>query len=434
MQFPCYGVSRERARGTQPATHFRPGIAPAPWLGKSKNRHKKRAAFGKRWRAVLRAQTHVEQVKTQNIRSILVPVDFSKMSTQAIEAAKRLAQSFGSTIHLAYVRQFYYPAGFTAPMPPVLPFGTVAYDQQAEKRVARELNALANKCGLSSATCHVLAGAPAFDEVCRLAQEIPADLIVMPAHGHTGLKHVFLGSTAERIVQHSPCPVFVARQNKWQSHKGAALAINTVLVPVDFSDCSLQGLKYALPFAGKFAAKIILLHVVDLSYAYTADRFAMYDLSTLEDAARKAAERQMREFARAVKLSGVKVETLISVGSTVAEICAFAERRDVDLIITSTHGLTGFKHVLIGSTAEHVVRHATCPVLVVPSHPNIRAAHLTRRLERGRKISGRTAWNGARKEKLIETVRFTRNFRKLTSHAFPERRKTNKFRESDLSR
>jgi nucleotide-binding universal stress UspA family protein len=63
-------------------------------------------------------------------------------------------------------------------------------------------------------------------------------------------------------------------------------------------------------------------------------------------------------------------------GAPMQEICTFAEEKDVDLIITSTHGLTGFKHVLIGSIAEQVVRHAPCSVLVVPSHPKIRIANL----------------------------------------------------------
>jgi nucleotide-binding universal stress UspA family protein len=65
-------------------------------------------------------------MKRQNVRNILVPIDFSTMSIQAIETAKRLAQRFGATVHLAHVRQFYYPGGFTAPMPPAVPFSVVS--------------------------------------------------------------------------------------------------------------------------------------------------------------------------------------------------------------------------------------------------------------------------------------------------------------------
>ena len=63
----------------------------------------------------------------------------------------------------------------------------------------------------------------------------------------------------------------------------------------------------------------------------------------------------------------VKFEAEIHSGTAVEQIVNIAEDKKADLIITSTHGLTGFKHVLIGSTAEHVVRRANCPVMVVPA-------------------------------------------------------------------
>ena len=72
------------------------------------------------------------------------------------------------------------------------------------------------------------------------------------------------------------------------------------------------------------------------------------------------------------------MKSVFTDGSPVVDICAFAKDHDVDLIITSTHGFTGFTHVLIGSIAEQVVRHAPCSVLVVPSHPHVRAANLTK--------------------------------------------------------
>jgi nucleotide-binding universal stress UspA family protein len=358
-------------------------------------------------------------MKKPSIRTILVPIDFSKMSIQAIETAKKLAQRFQATIHLAHVRQFDYPAGFMAPAPPFMPFAVVTDDQSAEKKLSRQLRDLARKHDLSSSgTCHIQTGAPAFDEICGLARDVRADLIVMPTHGYTGFKHVFLGSTAERIVQHSPCPVFVSRQRERRFDK--------ILVPVDFSGCSLEGLNYAIQFADRVAAKLILFHAVHLGYAYTSDGYAMYDLSTLEDAARKNAERQMREFVRSAKFGGVKFETAIKVGSPVEEICTFAKDRDIDLIITATHGWTGFKHVLIGSTAERVVRHAPCAVLVVPSHPKIRATTLSKGA-RPTRIDCGIRRGAAQVPNQITTAR---RYREPIRHLFPERRNINKFRES----
>src|SRR5260370_21203986 len=86
----------------------------------------------------------------------------------------------------------------------------------------------------------------------------------------------------------------------------------------------------------------------------------------------------MRQLVRTVNFGGVRFETAFTDGSPVLDICTFAKEHDVDLIITSTHGLTGLKHVLIGSVAEQVVRRAPCSVLVVPSHPQTRMAKLAK--------------------------------------------------------
>ena len=99
----------------------------------------------------------------------------------------------------------------------------------------------------------------------------------------------------------------------------------------------------------------------------------------------------MRELVRTVNFGAVKFETAFTDGSPVTDICAFAKDHDVDLIITSTHGLTGFTHVLIGSIAEQVVRHAPCSVLVVPSHPKVRVANLAKSGRRQGGYTGRQA-------------------------------------------
>jgi len=333
-------------------------------------------------------------MKTLSIQNIIVPIDFSKMSVQAIQVAKLLARRFAASMHFVHVRQLNYAADFVAPAPPIIPFPHMPYMLDGEESVLKELQAVARERGLSSASCHVLTGAPPFDEICRVSQTIPADLIVMPTHGRTGLKHVFLGSTAERVVQHSPCPVLVTRGDALQRSDGSRFRIRTILVPVDFSNCSRQGLRYAIGFAKEFGAKIILLHATYLGYIYSSEGTAIYDIPGLQKAARKKAERRMRELARLVHLGGVKVETVFTEGSPALDICAFAKDHDIDLIITSTHGLTGFKHVLIGSIAEQVVRHAPCSILVVPSHPKIRLAGLAK--------------SGARKARTLASQRHPR--------------------------
>jgi nucleotide-binding universal stress UspA family protein len=314
-------------------------------------------------------------MKRTSIRNILVPIDFSPMSIQAIETAKAFARRFGAAVHLAHVHQPCYPAGFTVHVSPVIAYSPYDYEQEAEKKAARELILLAKKHGLRPSTTHLLVGAPAYDEICRLARKLPADLVVMPTHGRTGLEHVFLGSTAERIVQHSPCPVFVARERTGAAARG----INNILVPVDYSKCSLAGLRYAIEFAKKAAARLIVLHVADLGPQLMTDGYGIYHLSPYKEAAGRVSKPQMRAFLRGVNFGSVPFKTSAIAGFCPEGICRAAEEKKVDVIIISTHGRTGLKHVLIGSVAERVVRHAPCAVLGVPSHPAVRVANVAKR-------------------------------------------------------
>lgn len=375
----------------------------------------------------LSVAAHLQGMKALTVRNILVPIDFSDLSILAIETAKSLARRFGATLHLAHVHEFSYPFGLFEPGVPV-PMSMLTLRDDSLKQRTADLKALAAKHGLAAAACHIRSGTRAFDEVCKLACRIHADCIVTPTHGYTGMNHLLEGSTAERIVQHSPCPVLVARQRKGPNGSSKLRAIDKILVPVDFSACSLEALKYAIPFAEEFAAKIVVFHAVHLGYAYTSDGYAMYDLSGLEKGLRKDADRNMRAFLRYAKFGRVKFETAITIGPPVSEICAFAERQNVDLIITVTHGLTGFKHVLIGSTAEQLVRRAPVSVFVVPSHPEVR----TRQLSRTPAVRQKHGEERPRDKSGSRVI--TKRSRKRAAHAFPERRKVNKFRESHTNR
>ena len=214
---------------------------------------------------------------------------------------------------------------------------------------------------------HAIKGRP-FEEICRLAQEIDIDLIVIATRGNTGLKHLVLGSTAERVVRYSPCPVLVVRGSDSKKKPVQQLAtFRKILVPVDFSDCSMTGLGYAKALAKEFKAKMILLHSIALQYYIASDEYARYDLPLLMEQTENVAKQQMRDLVQRTNWNGIEIETSIQIGHAGQEICAEASDRKADLVAISTHGRTGFKHVLLGSTAEYVVRHASCPVLVVPS-------------------------------------------------------------------
>jgi nucleotide-binding universal stress UspA family protein len=205
--------------------------------------------------------------------------------------------------------------------------------------------------------------------IVHLARKIDADLIVLATRGYSGLKHLLLGSTAERIVRNGPCPVLVVRKRKQKSKAATkSFAIRTILVPTDFSQSSLAGTEYAAFLARTFGAAVRLFHA---TYPYTNYVFidrAGVRLSGLAEAVEETARQEMDALKQMEFLRGLTVQTEVLPGPAVDEICAAAGTPDVDLIVISTHGRTGLKHALIGSVAEHVVRYAERPVLVVPSH------------------------------------------------------------------
>jgi nucleotide-binding universal stress UspA family protein len=148
--------------------------------------------------------------------------------------------------------------------------------------------------------------------------------------------------------------------------------IRTILVPVDFSDCSLSGLRYAVRFAKEVRGRIIVLHVTDLGPVMMTTGYGEYNLPTYMQAARRRCDDEMRNFLKRVNFAGVRVDRLLVAGYCPAAIYEAAAKQDVDLIIISTHGRTGLGRALIGSVAEGTVRHAACPVLVVPSFAGLR--------------------------------------------------------------
>ncbi len=232
------------------------------------------------------------------------------------------------------------------------------------KEVARD-HALA----LRRVSLHASAGRP-YEQICRLARRLEIDLIIIATRGRTGLKHLALGSTAERVVRHTPCPVLVVHPAIEAGHR-LPPAFRKVLLPVDFSARAAQGLAYGKALAAQFGSRLVLLHSVDLSYYSTNPEYILYDLPPLLEAAERSAREQMLDLISQTDWDDLEVEHRLENGHAGEQVCRYARDSGADLIVTSTHGRTGLKRVLLGSTAEYIVRHAPCPVLVVPNHERL---------------------------------------------------------------
>jgi nucleotide-binding universal stress UspA family protein len=143
---------------------------------------------------------------------------------------------------------------------------------------------------------------------------------------------------------------------------GPITELKTMLVPIDFSDCSKHALKYAVAFAKQFNAEITLLAVVQDTH--TSFEYGVAEFVDLQDQRRKRYEQELTKLADQ-QLGKIKHQILVTTGKPFEEIVRTAQESDQDLIVISTHGHRGLTRVEIGSTAERVIRYATCPVLVV---------------------------------------------------------------------
>jgi nucleotide-binding universal stress UspA family protein len=297
------------------------------------------------------------------LEKILVPLDFSPASVEALGYAVSMAKHFRAAIHLAHV----YPADEASS---ALGAGHLLL-QSAETigRLNEQLTGIHREHvpTFYPENCHIRVGRP-YEQIIGLAREINADLIALSTRGHSGLKHLLLGSTAERVVRSASCPVVVVRKRKQRSKIASEFAIRTILVPTDFSQCSLAGTEYAAFLARTLEATLRLFHAM---YPYTNQVFvdrAGVRTSGLAEAIAEIARQDMDALKQMHFLHDLPAQTEIRPGFAVDEICAAAADPKVDLIVTSTHGRTGLKHALIGSVAEQVVRYAERPVLVVPSY------------------------------------------------------------------
>ena len=156
-------------------------------------------------------------------------------------------------------------------------------------------------------------------------------------------------------MTNQPQPQSIARNEPFQ--------LQNILVPTDFSPESLKALRYGIAFARQFSAILSLAHIAERPPAtagFEAVPIALDDPEYL----RKAGQ-ELARFAAEHLPADIQSRTVARYGAPFEEVVSIAKERDTDLIVASTHGRTGFKRVVFGSTAERIVQRAPCPVLIV---------------------------------------------------------------------
>lgn len=138
------------------------------------------------------------------------------------------------------------------------------------------------------------------------------------------------------------------------------MKISKILVPLDFSEFGKEALHIAQSWAENFKASLHLLHVIDLRDVYSLHPQNMETSIALENTLREKATQELKNYSKTLS---VPHEIEIRLGSPLEEITDCIQENKIDLVLIPTHGRSGLKHVLLGSTAEKVVRHSPCPVL-----------------------------------------------------------------------
>jgi nucleotide-binding universal stress UspA family protein len=296
------------------------------------------------------------------VRRILCPTDFSEFAKGALEQAIVLGRRYDAEIVSACVIPTLMPP--TAGLPFALP---PHFDAQARKATLDELGRFTEPCRLAGlkTRLEVLEGGVA-SSVVELAQLLPADLIVMGTHGSSGFERLMLGSVTEKVLRRAHCPVLTVPRRAHDEARTPHAWFKSILCPVDFAESSEWALGYALSLARESSARVLLVHVLEDSSDGGVRDASRWTVPEYRRALERGAKECLTQILAPMNQTGCVVEQVLSSGKPGAEILRVAERRACDLVVMGSHGGT-LETALFGSTAQHVVRGAACPVVTVRS-------------------------------------------------------------------
>jgi len=291
------------------------------------------------------------------LERLLIPTDFSEAANDALPHAFEIAQRFGAELTMVHVRT---PFSGDPAQPEHHFFDEAEYESYVADKLREKSRKAGSELVVRTLAKHSISAAPGILEVI---EENQIDLVVMGTHGRSALANFFLGSVAEKVVRFSPVPVITVGQDQPGYRKDPDY--KKVLATFDFSKHSREAVKGAKQFAEKYGAHLQVLYVIEQvvhpGYYEAWKESVAQDAPAIESEARKAlidtvGEEGFGEMELCVELGAGD-------GKAYAGISRFAREQETDLIVMGTHGLSGFQHMLLGSTTERVVRTAPCPVL-----------------------------------------------------------------------
>jgi nucleotide-binding universal stress UspA family protein len=288
---------------------------------------------------------------------ILVAIDLSPSSAQALQEAQYIAKTTDKTLGMVHVLPDFMGVATLGVNGYV---GTLPDTDDLATRARERIRAWAQTAEQDAAVELFLEQGAFATRIVERAESWGAELIVVGSHGHSGLTGLVLGSVAKRVVHHAHCPVLVSR-----GAQGRAL----VVAATDLSDPSLPAIARGASEARWRSAELLAVHVVDVSMAvYAASAGGMFGLTVplppaeLHTDVMEALAKTLTDAMAQCEAAG---ESKVLYGNPAEAIIQCARERGARLIVVGTHGRSGLARIALGSTADAVVTNAHCSVLVV---------------------------------------------------------------------
>jgi nucleotide-binding universal stress UspA family protein len=291
----------------------------------------------------------------------LAATDLSDSADEAIRQADRIARSNDRELRVLYV----IPGGIqTHPLFPQLNQQDATEFVAVERAFGEQITNRVQACiGRDAARVHVDFGDP-YAVIVRKAEELHASLLVIGESGATGLKRVFLGSVAEKVVRNAHGSVLVARV----ATEGAV-----VLAATDLSDPALPAVKMAAMEAAARGLPLVVTHNMDLWPSLVPGMALIGQIPQEPDEQTVAEQREIVRAILQTQLERLSVSADIEVTAehdTAAAIVKLADKRRAALLVVGSRGRTGLSRLALGSVAEETVRYAHCSVLVARGEPS----------------------------------------------------------------
>jgi nucleotide-binding universal stress UspA family protein len=270
-----------------------------------------------------------------------------------LDSAVQLAASLGATLNLVHAFQLPDPllwaySGYTTVPDP-------RFVEEYAEGARRRLRAQAEAAGAdASVRCHAEPG-PAGDILCRHAERLDADLVLVGPTRRGKVWRGLLGTTADRVVRGSPAPVLVVRQAFDPSSRRVLLTTELSELSAAVHDRALDLVEAFYPGDPEVRSALVVAFDGALPPPLSEDRLA------------EAAAAELRRFLEARRPRTYPVEPVVRVGDVARQVAAEAEAWDAGLVVVGTAGRRGASRLLLGSNAAGTLRRTSRNVLVIPA-------------------------------------------------------------------